>query len=301
MLALQALLACPTASIRTEKAPKDISQAQATIPIRVPLPDTSGETASADEEEREEEGAVYHLAYHSESSYGATSYLIRLPRRRSDGSAGGVFNVMVDSPRWSVPLAKELDGLGGVHAIFLTHQDDVADHDRWAARFGAPRVVHLDDIGPRTREVEIKLAGAGPWILRRDGDERISVDIFGKTEEGKGEDQDEHELTLIHTPGHTAGCVSLLWRRRRTPGWGRPAGVLFTGDHLAKNRHEGMARLTAFRGYCWGDWQQQRESVEKLLGLDFTVVLPGHGRRDYFPGGVEEKDAALLELLEKEW
>ena len=83
--ALQALLACPTSSIRTEKPPADINRAQSTIPIRVPLPA---------EEEGEDGGGVYHLAYHSEQSYGAAPYLIRLRRRRRN------VNVMVDSPRW---------------------------------------------------------------------------------------------------------------------------------------------------------------------------------------------------------
>jgi glyoxylase-like metal-dependent hydrolase (beta-lactamase superfamily II) len=95
--------------------------------------------------------------------------------------------------------------------------------------------------------------------------------------------------------------------------------VLFTGDHLAReSAHKQQQRvgaaggggggssssssphLTAFPAYNWNDWQLQRASVAKLAGLDFAAVLPGHGRRALFPRGVEEKDAALQELLRAE-
>ena len=32
--------------------------------------------------------------------------------------------------------------MGGVRYIFLTHRDDVADHAKWAAEFGAERIIH---------------------------------------------------------------------------------------------------------------------------------------------------------------
>ena len=81
--ALQALLACPTASIHTEKTPVDIKCAQDTIPIRVPCGDDgSGGDGSGDDDG---EGGVFHLAYHSEQSYGAAPYLIRLPLRGRQG------------------------------------------------------------------------------------------------------------------------------------------------------------------------------------------------------------------------
>ncbi len=35
--------------------------------------------------------------------------------------------------------------LGGVKYIFLTHRDDVADHDSWAAEFGAERIIHASE------------------------------------------------------------------------------------------------------------------------------------------------------------
>jgi glyoxylase-like metal-dependent hydrolase (beta-lactamase superfamily II) len=202
--------------------------------------------------------------------------------------------------------------------------------------------MHGKDIGPWTKDVEFQLEGAGTWALRLledddddDGDVKgISVAVTtvrkarATTTNAEEEEEEEEELLLIHTPGHTAGCVSLLFRWR---GRGRAAGApgpLFTGDHLAresarKQQQRVMSggaagdtggvgegggggssslspHLTAFPGYNWHDWQLQRASVAKLVGLDFTAVLPGHGRRALFPRGVGEKDAALRELLRAE-
>ncbi len=74
-------------------------------------------------------------------------------------------------------------------------------------------------------------------------------------------------LLAIPTPGHTRGHVVYLWRET----------YLFSGDHLAFSSRRG--RLVAFRDACWHSWEEQIRSMEKLLGFDFTWVLPGHGDR----------------------
>jgi glyoxylase-like metal-dependent hydrolase (beta-lactamase superfamily II) len=52
---------------------------------------------------------------------------------------------------------------------------------------------------------------------------------------------------------------------------------LFTGDHLWWSpERQGLA---ASRSYCWYSWEEQKESVERLLSYRFEWVLPGHGRR----------------------
>lgn len=72
------------------------------------------------------------------------------------------------------------------------------------------------------------------------------------------------DLLLIPTPGHTAGSTCLLHQDK-----------LFTGDHLWWNPQKG--RWSASRAYNWHSWEQQLESLERLLAFDFTWVLPGHG------------------------
>ena len=210
--ALMALVSCPTASIGT-----------------VGRVDASGASRAFPEPIGED---VYYCGFASASSYGASSYLIA-----RDGG-----NVLVDSPRAAEPLLRGVAALGGVALNVLTHRDDVADHARFHARFGAPRVMHAADVTADTRDVERRIDGADPVRL---GD----------------------DLLLIPVPGHTRGSVALLFRER----------VLFTGDHLMGT--EDGARLYASRGVCWYSWPEQVRSMERLLDFDFEWVLPGHGAR----------------------
>jgi glyoxylase-like metal-dependent hydrolase (beta-lactamase superfamily II) len=211
-----ALLACPTGSIRTETK-HDLAAARAAFPLPV------------DED-------VLHCGFHSESSFGAASYLVHRPAER-----GG--NVLVDSPRWNRALVARLEELGGVATMFLTHVDDVAEHARFAAHFGAERVMHAAD--------------SVPGIERRiEGDEPVDIDP---------------ELRVVPTPGHTAGSACLVYREK----------FLFSGDHLAWSETRG--HLYAFRSATWYDWVTQIRSMERLARERFEWVLPGHGWRAHVP------------------
>jgi len=210
---LQALLACPTSSIGTVEKPKDIKSAQESFPILV------------DEN-------VYHCGYHAENSYGAASYLIQ----RKEG------NVLVDSPRFTPPLVKRLEQMGGVHYLYLTHRDDVADHQKYHEHFGCDRILHADEISSGTRNVEIQLTGFEPYQLAPD-------------------------LLIIPVPGHTKGHTVLLYRNL----------FLFTGDHLAWDDEDRV--LAGFPDVCWYSWPELIKSTRKLANYSFEWVLPGHGRR----------------------
>jgi glyoxylase-like metal-dependent hydrolase (beta-lactamase superfamily II)/ferredoxin len=148
-LAAQAAVACPTASIAAPGA------AEAARDFPVPV-----------------SGEVFHCGYHSERSFGATSYFVRLPEG----------NLLVDSPRFAAPLVRRLEDLGGVSWMLLTHRDDVADHERFARHFGLRRVVHRRD-GPLPAEVVL------------DGEDAVQV---------------APRVTAIPVPGHTAGHVCYL-------------------------------------------------------------------------------------------
>lgn len=206
LAARKALLSCPTASIGTESK-ADLREAVAALP----------ELVSED---------VFRCGYTSEDSFGAISYLLR----REDG------NVLVDSPRFTEPLVRNL---GDVRQMLLTHQDDIADHEKFHARFGCERVMHADDAHGRIMERMPR--GPDPVELGR-------------------------ELLLIPTPGHTRGHVVFLYRDT----------YLFTGDHLAWSERRG--HLYAFRNACWYSWSEQIRSMERLLDYSFEWVLPGHGR-----------------------
>jgi glyoxylase-like metal-dependent hydrolase (beta-lactamase superfamily II)/ferredoxin len=214
--AQKALISCPTASIGTLEK-HDIREALAVYPEHV-----------ADD--------VFRCGFTSEASFGAFSYFLRRP----DG------NVLIDSPRFAGPLVKNLEAMGGVRRMLLTHQDDVADHAKFHDRFGCERVLHRDDVRTRTAMVERQPSGLAP----------VSID---------------DDLVMIPTPGHTKGHAVFLYRDR----------FLFTGDHLAWNEARGA--LYAFRSACWYSWTEQIASMERLLDHRFEWVLPGHGRPIHLP------------------
>jgi glyoxylase-like metal-dependent hydrolase (beta-lactamase superfamily II)/ferredoxin len=210
--AKMALVSCPTSSIGTRsKLPVD----DAIDAFPQPLGDD-----------------VHFCGFAAECSYGAQSYLIVRPEG----------NVLVDSPRAMPRLLDRIEALGGVRWMFLTHRDDVADHAKFARRFGCTRVLHADDVTSDTRDVELKIEGKEPARLADD-------------------------LQVIPVPGHTRGSAALLFRNL----------ALFTGDHLFAN-DDGDA-LYASHSVCWYSWEEQRRSLEALLAFDFCWVLPGHDGR----------------------
>ena len=83
---------------------------------------------------------------------------------RPDDEGG---NVLIDSPRFATQLVRKIEAMGGVRKMFLTHKDDVADHEAFARRFGCERVLHEKDITSGTRGVEKTISGAQPVSLDR--------------------------------------------------------------------------------------------------------------------------------------
>lgn len=172
---------------------------------------------------------VLALGHNDESSFGAHSYLVR--------RTGG--NLMVDSPSYHRALAEQVDELGGVAHVVLTHCDDVADADRWASRSGARVWIHEAD------------AGAAPYAT-----DRIS---------GLGAIAIGGDVDLVPIPGHTRGSIAIHVAGR----W------LFTGDSLYWNRRRG--HLDVFSRQTWFSWEELAASMDRLATRRVEWVFPGHG------------------------
>jgi glyoxylase-like metal-dependent hydrolase (beta-lactamase superfamily II)/ferredoxin len=207
--ALQALLACPTASIGSEKG--GAAAVMGDFPMFV-------------------EEDVYYCGFNSEKSYGGNSYFIRHSNS----------NWLIDSPRFVSHLVKRFEEMGGIKYIFLTHQDDVADSDKYAKHFSAQRMIHEED-RKAVPDAEIVITSNEPMILK--------------------------DITIIPVPGHTRGHCVLLYKNK----------FLFTGDHLEWDSEKGA--LGAYPDFCWYDWEEQTRSMERLFDYSFEWVLPGHGHR----------------------
>jgi glyoxylase-like metal-dependent hydrolase (beta-lactamase superfamily II)/ferredoxin len=214
--AYQALLACPVGSIGTEQSePSRVQAAMASFPLHL-------------------DDGVFYCGFNSDKSFGANSFFIE----HSDG------NWLVDSPRYIKHLVEAFERRGGIARIFLTHEDDVADAGKYAAHFGAKRIIHRAD------------AEAMPdaeWVIDGADDAELSPGFVA-----------------IPVPGHTAGSMALLYREK----------FLFTGDHLWWNPQS--KSLGAPTRLVWRK-RVLVDSIQKLLDYRFEWVLAGHGDRVRLP------------------
>lgn len=104
----------------------------------------------------------------------------------------------------------------------------------------------------------------GPLVMRMQPSRLQHVDIGGMVEDGT-EIPAAGGMTVVHTPGHTAGHVSYL-----KPGNG---GVLFAGDAAANM----FGRVGLPIGMFTEDMYQARQSMAKIAALDFDAAVFGHG------------------------
>ncbi len=162
--------------------------------------------------------------------YGNNAYIVR------DVGAGK--SLLVDMPLDEQPLLDAIAAEGGVQTIIATHwhQDHWMTYDAVRRATSAPVLVG---------DQEIKIP-----------EERID----GRLADGSEVQVGSVRITVLHTPGHTPGSISL-----------RVGRAVISGDTL----FDGGPGKTFARG----DLETVLASIEaKLLPLpEDTDVLPGHG------------------------
>src|SRR4029078_4670012 len=122
-------------------------------------------------------------------------------------------NLLIDSPRFTTPLVREIERRGGLTHVLLTHRDDVADAHRFAGHFGAEVWIHEAD------------RAAAPFATR----------VF----RGVETTEIRPGLVAIPLPGHTRDSAAFLLESR----------FLFSGDspYWSRRRQD----LGAFPDACW--------------------------------------------------
>jgi glyoxylase-like metal-dependent hydrolase (beta-lactamase superfamily II) len=177
-----------------------------------------------------EDGGIRIVKIGPMGPYSNNAYVIR------DVAAGEA--LLVDMPLEEGPLLEAIAAEGGIKTVIATHwhPDHWMTYDAVRAATGAPVLVGA---------VEVKIP-----------EERID----GRLDDGAVVSVGAARITILHTPGHTPGSISL-----------RVGKAVITGDTL----FNGGPGKTAAKG----DLETLVESITaKLLPLpEETLVMPGHG------------------------
>ncbi|WP_116214758.1 MBL fold metallo-hydrolase [Streptomyces olivoreticuli] len=180
---------------------------------------------------------VHLCGHNSTQTAGANSYLLSRP----DGTT-----MMIDTPRWSAPLAARYEALGPVTDVLLTHRDHAAHGRRYADRFGARLWIH---------EGDLDAAPDADRVLRGTDPARIAEGVVA------------HPL-----PGHTRGSVLYVADER----------YCFSGDSLYWSRT--TQDIEVVDNVIWYSIEELAASLTRTAAsLRFEWLLPGHGDRRHLP------------------
>lgn len=179
-----------------------------------------------------------------------------------------------DGPRILAAMATLGHAPQDLDRIIITHHhpDHAGSAAELKAATGAPVMAHRDDAELMAQGIA-KRAELSPSpgllnrILFRFLLKNVPTEIAPcEADETWLDDQQfgwHGGLQVIHTPGHTAGHLSLLWQQH--------GGVLLAAD-VAVN----IPKLRYHPGY--ESYETGRQSLRRLANLEFAVATFGHGR-----------------------
>jgi glyoxylase-like metal-dependent hydrolase (beta-lactamase superfamily II) len=180
------------------------------------------------------------------------------------------------------------------NAIVLTHAH--FDHIGAIGTWDVPVYAHREELpyitGERLYPPPDPTVGGGLMARMASAYPRDPIDLGGRVRglPGDGSVPGMDAWRWIHTPGHTAGHVSLFRDADRT---------LIVGDAFCTTKQESLLAVATQRpelhgppAYFTTDWDAARESVRKLAELEPAFIAPGHGQ----PMAGAETTAALQEL-----
>lgn len=214
--ATQAVLCCPNGSIGMQDRAA-VKEVMADFPLLI-------------------EEDVYFSGFNSMKTAGANSYFVRNP-------AG---NWLICSPKFQGQLVANIERLGGLRYMFISHRDDVGDAIKFREKFGCQLIIHETELDALP-EPQIVIRGTEPIALTE-------------------------QFTVIPAAGHTQGHCFLLYREK----------FLFGGDTLHFDRSNNRISIWG-PDWTWFDYRIQAESAESLLKYRFEWVLPSHGWKVKLP------------------
>jgi hydroxyacylglutathione hydrolase len=175
---------------------------------------------------------------------------------------GEAKNVLIDTgtaagfPVLKGRLAELSLGVRDIDLIILTHEH--YDHIGATAFFHRTAVVAAHRLAGNKVELQDEFVTFKKY--RDQSSKPFWVDIW--LEDGSVIDLGNYELEVIHTPGHTSGCICLYEPQ---------AGFLFTGDTV-------FAGGTLSEIAVGGNVSDYVNSVRRLNNLKMKQLFPGHGK-----------------------
>lgn len=179
--------------------------------------------------------------------------------------------------------ARQFAGESAPAAIVLTHGH--FDHvgsleallDSWASPVFAHRLERPYLSGQSNYPPPDPLVGRGSMALLSRLYPRGPINVGARLEilPTDGSIPGAPDWRWLHTPGHTAGHVSLFREADRT---------LIAGDAVVTTKQESLLAVATQRreihgppAYFTTDWRSARESVGRLAALEPEVLATGHG------------------------
>lgn len=194
---------------------------------------------------------------------------------------GSKKNILIDTGvTRHFPLLKDrLSELGlrpeDINFIILTHEH--FDHTGATAFFHETAVVAAHRLAANKLDLQDEFVTFNK--SRNQPDKAFWVDIW--LEDGSIIDLGNYALRVIHTPGHTSGCICLYESRE---------GLLFTGDTI-------FSGGTLSEILTSGNVSDYMDSVQRLSSLKISEIYPGHGKLSSTPDEDLPKAVANAQIM----
>ena len=205
---------------------------------------------------------IYHFYHISRQIYGSHVYLIK----------GRIRNALIDTgtagqfPALSKQLAEVGLDIEDIHLVLLTHEH--GDHIGATTYFHKTAVVAAHRLTANKLDLQDEFITFNKYLNAPD--KPFWVDMW--LEDGNTIDFGQYKLLVVHTPGHTSGCICLYETEE---------GLLFSGDTV-------FAGGTLSDIATSGNVSDYMNSVQRLKSLKIKQIYPAHGK----PSNTPEEDLA---------